>query len=152
MDKVKRWLTPHTWSKMIDHAGDCYMEDLLPTRVTTYWSSSYKVMCSCATSAELTCEVISAGVYITQDLLAATITVSAFALIGPATCYAGVHTQAESVCQNCVRKMCLLVFNHSATSPMLIFWKFGYKANFKLNWIRSGCWGRSVTQHWQAER
>ena len=47
--------------------------------------------------------------------LAATIIASASALTGPYACYAGVHTQAESVHQNCVRKMCVFVSNHSAT-------------------------------------
>ena len=82
-----------------------------------------------------TCEVISAGVYITWDLLAATTTGSAFALIGPAACYTGVHTQAESVYQNYVlgrcANLCSVVVLHL---PSLIFClKFGYKANFKLN-------------------
>ena len=44
--------------------------------------------------------------YIVQDLLAATSTASVKALIGQAACYAGVCTLAESVHQNCVRKMC----------------------------------------------
>ena len=48
----------------------------------------------------------SAGVYVSQDLLAATITVSAFALIGPAVGYAWVHTQIESVYRNCVLGRC----------------------------------------------
>ena len=52
------------------------------------------------------CAVISAGVYIIWDLLAATITASAFTLIGPALGYAGVCAQAESVCQNCVLGRC----------------------------------------------
>ena len=44
--------------------------------------------------------------YIEGDLLAATSTASAFTLIGPASGYAGVHTWAESVCQNCVLERC----------------------------------------------
>ena len=36
--------------------------------------------------------------YTDKDWLAATLTASAFALIGPAACYTGVHAQAESVC------------------------------------------------------
>ena len=44
--------------------------------------------------------------FITMDWLAATSTASAFALIGPAACYTGVHAQAESVCQNCVLGRC----------------------------------------------
>ena len=57
MCMVKRWLTPlynrpgshlqflssdlaSTWSKMIDHGGDCYMKDLLPTGLTTCWCLS----------------------------------------------------------------------------------------------------------------
>ena len=46
--------------------------------------------------------MISVGVYVTGDLLAATIIASAFALIGPFVGYTGVHTWAESVWQNCV--------------------------------------------------
>ena len=42
-----------------------------------------------------------------RNQLAATFTVSAFTLIGPYVYYAGVHTQAEYVCQNCVRKVCV---------------------------------------------
>ena len=48
-------------------------------------------------------------VYIDKDQLTATLTASAFALIGPAMCYAGVHAQAESVCQNHVLGRCLNV-------------------------------------------
>ena len=70
------------------------------------YSSSYKVMYGKVTSSELKCEVISARVYKTQDPLAATITASAFTLIGPAACYTGVHAHAESVCQNCVLERC----------------------------------------------
>ena len=55
-------------------------------------------------------------VYITWDLLAATITASAFPLIGPAVGYAGVRTHAESVCQNSVlgrcANLCLIVVLH----------------------------------------
>ena len=54
-------------------------------------------------------------VFITRDGLAAIFTASAFTLIGPAMGYTGVHAQAEFVCQNCFRKMCMFVFNHSAT-------------------------------------
>ena len=39
-------------------------------------------------------------VYIDKDWVAATLTASAFILIGPSAWYAGVHAQAESVCQN----------------------------------------------------
>ena len=58
------------------------------------------------------------GVFIIRDGLAATFTASAFTLIGPAMGYTGVHAQAESVCQNCVRKMCMFVFNCRATSSL----------------------------------
>ena len=51
-------------------------------------------------------EVVSLGVYITWDLLAATITASVFSLIGPAVGCAGVCTQAESVHQSCVLGRC----------------------------------------------
>ena len=44
--------------------------------------------------------------YIEWDLLAATCTASAFALIGWAAGYAGVHAWAESVHQNCVLRRC----------------------------------------------
>ena len=45
------------------------------------------------------------GVCIEKDQLAATFTASAFALIGPDACYAGIHTQPE-ICapKLCVRK------------------------------------------------
>ena len=70
-------------------------------------SSSYKVMlCGQVTSAEWTCEVVSARVYITWDLLAATTTASAFDLIGPAVCYVRIHTQPKYVHQNCVLWRC----------------------------------------------
>ena len=46
-------------------------------------------------------------VYIDKDQLAATLTASAFTLIGPTVGYTGAHTQAESVCQNCVLGRCL---------------------------------------------
>ena len=39
--------------------------------------------------------------------LTATSTASAFTVIHPDVCYAGVHTQAESVSKLCVRKMCV---------------------------------------------
>ena len=45
-------------------------------------------------------------VYIDKDWLAATLTASAFTLIGPAACYTGVHAQAESVCLNRVLGRC----------------------------------------------
>ena len=45
-------------------------------------------------------------VYIDMDWLEATLTASAFTLIGPAASYAGVHAQAESVYQNCVLGRC----------------------------------------------
>ena len=48
-------------------------------------------------------------VYIDKDRLAAILTSSAFALIGPAVCYAWVHTRAESVHQNRVLGRCLNV-------------------------------------------
>ena len=60
-------------------------------------------------------------VFIVRDQLAPTLTASAFALIGPAACYAGVHTQAKSVHQNCVREMCIFVFNHSAIFTFFIY-------------------------------
>ena len=44
--------------------------------------------------------------YIVQNLLAATSTASARVVIGPAVCYTGVSTLAESVCQNCVLGRC----------------------------------------------
>ena len=40
--------------------------------------------------------------YIEQNPLATTRTASVKAMIGPAVCYAGVHTLPESVHQNCV--------------------------------------------------
>ena len=44
--------------------------------------------------------------YIVQNLPAATSTVSVRVLIGPAVGYTGVHTSAESLCQNCVLGRC----------------------------------------------
>ena len=44
-----------------------------------------------------------------RNQLAATFTTSAFTLIGPYVCYARVHTQAESVCQNCALGRCVFL-------------------------------------------
>ena len=44
--------------------------------------------------------------FIIRDLLAATSIVLAFALIGSAAGYVGVHTLAESVHQNCMLGRC----------------------------------------------
>ena len=41
-------------------------------------------------------------VFIMVDQLGATLTASAFVLIGPDEGYAGFHTEAETVHQNCV--------------------------------------------------
>ena len=68
-------------------------------------------------------------VYIVQNLLAATSTASARALIGPAVCYAWVGTLAESVHQDCVlgrcANLCSIIVLHL---PSLFFWKrkFGF--------------------------
>ena len=55
-------------------------------------------------------------VYIDKDQLEATLTVSAFALIGPATCYRGACAQAESVHENHVLERCsnecVLILSH----------------------------------------
>ena len=61
-------------------------------------------------------------VFIYNDQLAATLTASAYTLIGPDVGYAGVHTQAE-ICapKLCFRKMCSFVYNHNAASPFFIF-------------------------------
>ena len=58
--------------------------------------------------------------YIEQNLLAATSTASAQALMGPAACYTEIMLWAESVGQNCVLGRCAtLCFNHSATVLIL---------------------------------
>ena len=46
--------------------------------------------------------VIVVRLFIYNDWHAATLTTSAFALIGSDACYTGVHTQAEFACQNCM--------------------------------------------------
>ena len=67
-------------------------------------------------------------VYIDKDWLAATLTDSAFTLIGPAVSYAGVHAQAESVCQNCAlgrcSNVCVLILSH-LTSLFFCFCRLG---------------------------
>ena len=59
--------------------------------------------------------------YIVQNLLAATCTASVKALIGPAACYAGVCTLAESVHQNCVlgrcTNLCSIIVLHTPPMP-----------------------------------
>ena len=49
------------------------------------------------------------AVSIVRDQLAATLTASAFALIGPTACYAEVCTRAESVHINCVLGRCVFL-------------------------------------------
>ena len=51
--------------------------------------------------------------YIMQNLLAATSTASAKVLIGPAACYTGIHTLAESVQQICALGRCVLTLCYS---------------------------------------
>ena len=61
-------------------------------------------------------------VYRDKDQLAATLTASAFTLIGPAEFYAGVHTQTELVHQNHVlgrcSNVCVLILSQN-TSKLL---------------------------------
>ena len=58
-------------------------------------------------------------VYIDNDQLPATLTASAFTLIGPAACYTRVCTQAESVHQNHVLgrclNVCMLILSHCSS-------------------------------------
>ena len=62
------------------------------------------------------------GVFIVKRPTCSYLHSSVFALIGPYVCYTGVCAKAKSVCQNCcVRKMCVFVFNCSATSPTSLF-------------------------------
>ena len=91
------------------------------------------VLCSQLTSEECAYSDNVLGVIIVRDWLAATLTASAFALIGPAVCYAGIHAQAESVHQNCVLERCaylnLIVVLHL---PSLFFFFFFF--------VEFGCW------------
>ena len=60
-----------------------------------------------------------ARVYIDEDRLA--FAASAFTLIHPYACYAGVHMLRLNLCAKTVRKTCMFVFIHSATSPFFNF-------------------------------
>ena len=73
------------------------------------------------------------GVFIGKGLTA-TLTASAFALIGPAACHTGVHTMAESVHQNCVlgrcAYLCSIIVLHLPS--LFFFFEILLQANFKL--------------------
>ena len=51
---------------------------------------------------------VAVRLFIDKDTVATTLTASAFALIDADACYTGVHTQDESVCQNCPLGRCAL--------------------------------------------
>ena len=55
---------------------------------------------------KITCIPKVHSAFIEQNLLAATSTALVKVLIGPAVCYAGVCTSADSVHQNCVLERC----------------------------------------------
>ena len=69
------------------------------------------------------------GVFIIRDQRAATFKASAFALIGPAVGYKGVHNLAESVHQNCVlgRCVCLCSIIVLHLPSLFSFLKIGYR-------------------------
>ena len=72
----------------------------------SFISSSYYSVVQLMNRCRMACIAKVCCAYIEQYLLAATSTASGKALIGPAECYTGVHTLAESVHQNCVLGRC----------------------------------------------
>ena len=72
-------------------------------------------------------------VFVDKDLLAATLTASAFTLIGPDAGYAGVHAQAE-ICASklCFRKMSSFVSNGNATGMLYYESAFLYQITLYL--------------------
>ena len=101
--------------------------------------------------------MISVGVSITGDLLAATIIASAFAVIGPSAGYTGVHTWAESVWQNCVlgrcANLCSVIVLHLPSLFFLFFFffffgKFGLRQILSETKLDTDAGVEIVTQCW----